>query len=136
MTHYAALIDKAADGSFGVIFPDAPGCTSAGATIEEAARNAIEALRDWIEVVEGKGATAPAPRTFDALTSDPEVKADLAAGAILVAVPVIARRGKTVRVQVTMDEGTLAAIDAAAARAGETRSGFVARSALDAIMRA
>ncbi|WP_133864950.1 type II toxin-antitoxin system HicB family antitoxin [Azorhizobium sp. AG788] len=135
MTHYAALIDKAADGSFGVTFPDAPGCTSTGATLEEAAANAVEALRDWIEVLEGKGTPLAAPRSLDAITADPEVKADLSAGAILVAVPVVARRGRTVRVQVTMDEGTLAAIDAAAARSGETRSGFLARSALDAIMR-
>lgn len=134
MTHYAALIDKAADGSFGVTFPDAPGCTSAGATLEEAAANAVAALRDWIEVLEGKGTPLAAPRSLDAITADPEVKADLSAGAILVAVPVVARRGRTVRVQVTMDEGTLAAIDAAAARSGETRSGFLARSALDAML--
>jgi predicted RNase H-like HicB family nuclease len=38
---YPAIIERAEDG-FSVFFPDVPGCVSAGATIQEAARNAEE----------------------------------------------------------------------------------------------
>lgn len=133
MAHYLALLDAAPEGGFGVVFPDAPGCTSEGSTLDEAVANGAEALRDWIEVKAEAGEEAPAPRGLDALRSDPKVRAALDEGAVFAAVPLIARRGRTVRAQVTFDEGVLSAIDAAAKRSGETRSGFLARVSLDAI---
>lgn len=133
MSHYIAIFDRAKDGTFGVTFPDAPGCTSAGATQDEAYRNAIAALRDWAEVRHETGFGVPVARDIGALLADPVVKSAVAAGAAMVAVPLVVRSGRTVRVQVTMDAGTLAAIDTAAARTEETRSGFLARVALKAI---
>jgi predicted RNase H-like HicB family nuclease len=46
MTFYVALIDGES-GAFGVVVPDLSGCTSAGGTVEEALRNAAEAVRLW-----------------------------------------------------------------------------------------
>lgn len=46
---YTAIIEAASDGTFGVFFPDIPGCTSAGDTIEEATTNAAEALGFHLE---------------------------------------------------------------------------------------
>lgn len=132
MTHYVAILDRALKG-YGVTFPDAPGCTSAGHTLEEAARNAVEALRDWVEVTEEAGVKVAPPRTLDEVLADADVKADLSAGSVIAVVPLVARRGRTQRVQVTMDEGTLTAIDEAARKTGETRSGFLARAAMEAI---
>ena len=43
VVHYPAIVERAGAG-YSVFFPDLPGCTSAGATIQEAARNAEEAL--------------------------------------------------------------------------------------------
>jgi predicted RNase H-like HicB family nuclease len=40
-----ALAHKDEGTSYGVSFPDVPGCISAGDTLEEAAENAAEALR-------------------------------------------------------------------------------------------
>ena len=45
MAHYIAIIEDAGpDHAVGVWFPDLPGCTSAGDDIDEALRNAPEAL--------------------------------------------------------------------------------------------
>jgi predicted RNase H-like HicB family nuclease len=49
MARYVALIDGKA-GAYGVVFPDLPGCTAMGKTVDQAIANAAEALRDWIEV--------------------------------------------------------------------------------------
>lgn len=40
---YPALVEQGRQG-FGVYFPDLPGCTSGGNSVEEAIRNAHEAL--------------------------------------------------------------------------------------------
>ena len=45
---YPALIDGEA-GACGVVFPDLPGCVAMGTSIDEALRNAQEALGDWID---------------------------------------------------------------------------------------
>lgn len=42
--YFPAIVEAGASG-FGVFFPDLPGCTSAGDTVEKAARNAKDALR-------------------------------------------------------------------------------------------
>lgn len=40
---YPAILERV-EGGYSLIFPDLPGCVSAGATLQEAARNAEEAL--------------------------------------------------------------------------------------------
>ena len=86
MTQYVALIDGR-QGAYGVVVPDLPGCTSAGNTIDEARRNAIEAVRLWMEDAEADGEELPRPRTLEVLRKDPEVAAALAEGAALTIVP-------------------------------------------------
>ena len=50
MAHYVAIIEDAGpDTAVGVWFPDLPGCTSAGDDIDEALRNAPEALELYVE---------------------------------------------------------------------------------------
>jgi predicted RNase H-like HicB family nuclease len=49
MQGYTAIIEAASDGTFGVFFPDLPGCTSAGDTIEEATTNAAEVMEFHLE---------------------------------------------------------------------------------------
>jgi predicted RNase H-like HicB family nuclease len=44
MPGYIALVHKDEGTSYGVSFPDVPGCVSAGDTFEEAVANAVEAL--------------------------------------------------------------------------------------------
>jgi antitoxin HicB len=44
MPHYIALIHKQADSCYGVSFPDVPGVTTAGDTIDDAMQKAGEVL--------------------------------------------------------------------------------------------
>jgi predicted RNase H-like HicB family nuclease len=80
MARYVALVDGEA-GAYGVVVPDRPGCTSAGATTGEALHNAIEAMRLRAEDAIADGEELPAPRSVESLRADAEVAAALAEGA-------------------------------------------------------
>lgn len=121
---YVALIDGT-EGAYGVTFPDLTGCTAMGATVDEALAAAVEALRDWVEVVEEDGGTVPAPRSPDAVRADPEVVAALAEGAMLASVALLRHSGRPVKANLSLDSGVLAVLDAEAKRAGLTRSALV-----------
>ena len=78
LTHYVAIIEDAGpDYAVGVWFPDLPGCTSAGDDIDEALRNAPEALELYAEGLRHDGHQLPRPRTLTELKADPEVADDL-----------------------------------------------------------
>ena len=133
MSRFVALIDGKA-GAYGVVFPDAPGCTAMGATIDEAVRNASAALAEWVsdEIAAGRG--VPAARSAESLREDREVLADLRNGSFLAVVPLVIESGRAARANVSLDAGLLAAIDEAAARAGFTRSAFLASAARERIV--
>jgi predicted RNase H-like HicB family nuclease len=124
VTRYIAVIDGR-KGAYGVVIPDLPGCTAMGDTIEAAITNAATALRDWVEVTEEAGEKVPPPRSFEILHRDPEIAAALAGGAALATVPLIRQTGRPVKANLSIDSGTLAAIDAEARARGLTRSSFV-----------
>jgi antitoxin HicB len=87
MAHYIALIHKQTDSSYGVSFPDVPGVTSAGDTIDDAMRNAGEALEFAAEDWSGHtGREFPQPRTIDTLRGDREFQ-EAATDAVIAAVP-------------------------------------------------
>ena len=46
-------------------FPDLPGCIADGDTPEEAAREAIDALRSWLETARANGDVIPPPSSHD-----------------------------------------------------------------------
>ena len=78
MAHYIAIIEDAGpDHAVGVWFPDLPGCTSAGDDIDEALRNAPEALELYAEGLAEDGKQLAPPRTLTELRADPEVADDL-----------------------------------------------------------
>lgn len=124
MTRYTALIDGVA-GAYGVVFPDLPGCTAMGGTLDEAIVNAAEAMRDWAEVTEEMGGTVPVPRPMEALRGDPQVVRALAEGASLASVPLVRATGRPAKANLSIDSGILAAIDAEAERRRLTRSAFI-----------
>lgn len=57
---YTALLHKDENSSYGVSFPDLPGCFSGGETEEEAMRNAAEALELHIQALHELGLEIPA----------------------------------------------------------------------------
>ncbi|MBP2310456.1 HicB family protein [Azospirillum melinis] len=121
---YIALIDGEA-GAYGVTIPDLPGCTAMGATVEEALAAAVDAMRDWAEVVEEDGGAIPAPRPAGALRADPDVAEALAEGAMLATVAMVRVSGRPTKANLSLDSGVLATLDAEAKRAGLTRSAMV-----------
>ena len=125
---YPAIIEPAADG-FGVFFPDLPGCTSAGATLHEAARNAEEALQAHIDLTTEHHEAIPAPSDLDSLQPEPGVTE---AARILVRAEI---PGRSVRVNITLQEELLAAVDRYAARTGFTRSGLLAQAVRERMQR-
>ncbi|MFT4275787.1 MAG: type II toxin-antitoxin system HicB family antitoxin [Rhodopseudomonas sp.] len=78
MTHYIAIIEDAGpDVAVGVWFPDLPGCVSAGDDLDDALRNAPEALELYLAQVEQDGKPLPKPRSLTELKADPDVADDI-----------------------------------------------------------
>ena len=124
MARYIALIDGKA-GAYGAVFPDLPGCTAMGKTMDDALAAAGEALRDWAKATEEGGAKIPRPRALEALRRDPEVKRALASGAGLATIPLVRETGRPVKANLSIDSGVLAALDEEAGRRNLTRSSFI-----------
>ena len=74
MTHYIAIIEDAGPNTaVGVWFPDLPGCFSAGDDLDEAMRNAPEAVALYVETTDH----LPPPRSLQELKADPVVAEDM-----------------------------------------------------------
>jgi len=89
-----ALVHKDEGTSYGVSFPDVPGCISAGDTMDEALVNAAEALAGHLALLREDGDPIPKPRGIEAIKADPELANDLQ-GAVIRRVE--ARIGETRR---------------------------------------
>ncbi|WP_158809222.1 type II toxin-antitoxin system HicB family antitoxin [Beijerinckia sp. L45] len=86
MDRYMALIDGEA-GGYGVVFPDLPGCTAMGDTIDDAIGNAATVLRIWVAMVEERGMPVPGPSRLEALRENAEVIKALSEGATVTTIP-------------------------------------------------
>jgi predicted RNase H-like HicB family nuclease len=115
---YPAIIERAENG-YSVFFPDLPGCVSAGETVQRAALNAEEALAGHLLISAQYGDEVSDPTQLDDIPFDPEVSE---VARILVRGE---KPGKSVRINITLDEGLIAAID----RIAKNRSGFLAEAA-------
>jgi predicted RNase H-like HicB family nuclease len=125
---FIAFVHKEPDSCYGVSFPDVPGCTSAGDTLDEALTNAVDALSGHIRLMEADGDDTPSPRTLEEIYADSALKQD-SEGAIISAVPLVRDRGSTTRINVSLDLGLLEAIDGLAKQRSQTRSAFLASAA-------
>ena len=70
--YYVAVVEASAlkDGGYSVFFPDLDGCTSGGDTLEEAVRNAEEALALHLEGMISQGEAIPLPSAPEAVHVD------------------------------------------------------------------
>lgn len=121
---YIAYLHKDAKSDYGVSFPDFPGCITAGSTLEEARRMAVEALALHIVGMQEDGEEIPEPSTLDELQSDPAMK-----GAVAFLVEV-KEPEKTVRINITARESQIAEIDNRARDAKLSRSAYMVTRAL------
>jgi predicted RNase H-like HicB family nuclease len=87
MAAYIALVHKDDGTSYGVSFPDVPGCISAGDTFEEAVANAAEALAGHFALMKADGDAVPQPRSFEQLRHDPDFVEDSADAIVTMVTP-------------------------------------------------
>ena len=126
------VIHKDEDSGYGVTVPDLPGCFSAGETLVEAIRAAEEAALCHIEGLLMAAEPIPEAKPLEEHQAAPEFQDGLWA---LVTVDLSRLSSKARRINITVPARVLAIVDEAAARHGETRSGFLARVALGYIER-
>ena len=115
-------------GSYGISFPDVPGCISAGTTLDETLANGAEALTFHLEGMAEDGDKPPVPRSLDAIKADPDFAFELSEPHVVALVPYDPPT-RSIRINVTMDEHLVHAIDRAAKGEGGSRSGFLAIAA-------
>jgi predicted RNase H-like HicB family nuclease len=123
--HYLGIAEPM-PGNWSISFPVFPGTVTTGETFAELMTNARDALASVVAAMEEDG--EPIPESFDAspdsLTYNPADYHD--PRIVLVAVEV---GGRSVRINVTMDEGLVARLDSLADRAHASRSALLARGA-------
>ncbi len=127
MATYIALLRKEKDTDFGVDFPDFPGCISVGKTLEGAHKRASEALKFHIKGMLEDGDPIPEPSSLDDIVADPA-----STGAVPFLVTVPDTRAK--RINVTLPESELEAIDAYARQHNMSRSAFLLEAAKRAMI--
>jgi predicted RNase H-like HicB family nuclease len=124
-------IHKDENSVYGVTVPDVPGCFSWGDSIEDAMKNAREAIYAHVEAMLGEGMRVDIARSrIEDLAADSDY-----AGAVwaLVKVDLSKLDPKPERVNVSIPRFLLSQIDAYAASRHETRSGFLTRAAISVI---
>jgi predicted RNase H-like HicB family nuclease len=61
MSEYVVIYEQAEDGGWGAYLPDLPGVVGLGATRAEAAERIREALAAYVDDLQRRGQTLPAP---------------------------------------------------------------------------
>jgi predicted RNase H-like HicB family nuclease len=116
----------------GIVVPDLPGCFSAGDTLDEAMTNAKEAILLHLEGLLDDRQPLPAPRSLEDHQKNRKFRGWTWA---VVDVDLAEIDKKTERINITVPRRLLRVIDEAARRAGETRSGYLARVGIAAAQR-
>lgn len=129
---YPVVIHKDKTSDYGVSVPDLPGCFSAGDTLENALTHAVEAIECHLEGLLLDGDEIPPAQSVESHLKN---KAYAGGTWALVTVNLSRLASKAKRINITLPERVLALVDEQARREGETRSGLLARAALDYIGR-
>ena len=127
---YPIVIHKDAETSYGVTVPDLPGCFSAGDTIQEAMKNAVEAIECHVEGILLDEENLPTAKSIDHYAHLEDYQGGTWA---LVEVDLSKLGGKTERINISMPERILRKIDCFATSSHKTRSKFLAEAALEYI---
>ena len=117
---YPALLDGKR-GTYGIVFPDLPGCHAMGSTIDEAMRNAQDAMADWIDAAAARGIVVSNPSALEDI--------DVPTGSTLLSILLIPqRRRETKRLNLYLDAAVADTIDDEAERLGIRRKEYVERA--------
>ena len=124
--NYPIVIHKDEDSDYGVTVPDLPGCFSAGSTVDEAIAMAAEAIELHLEGLIEDGQPVPEPGRIE----DYQHKRDYTGGTWAV-VPINPSdlRVRAKRINITMPQRILDAVDRFAHAQNDIRSGLLAKAA-------
>lgn len=122
---YPIVIHKDKDTDFGVTVPDVAGCFSAGDTLEEAIDMAREAIECHLEGMLMDGEAIPVPSSIEIHQQNKDFSDGVWA---LVDIDLSKLSIKSKRVNITIPERLLNAVDHYAKRHGESRSGLLAQA--------
>ena len=124
MKQYIALIST--DGpTFCVVFPDFPGCVSAGKTFEDAVRMAHEALSGHVECMKDAGLKIPDPSNLVRIKQKWLDWNDWKGSEYTTALIALIPNHETRKYTISMDSSLMARIDSVT----KNRSAFLARAA-------
>jgi len=115
---------------YGISFPDFPGVVSGGGSVDEAIARGRETLAFHVAGMIEDRDPIPALRSLEDLRADKDVARDMrdVKRVCVVEVPV-ELPGKPVRVNISIEDRLLDAIDRAAQGVGQSRSAFLAEAA-------
>lgn len=125
VVNYPIVIHKDRHSDFGVSVPDLPGCFSAGATLDDAMAMAKEAIELHLEGIIEEGQPIPTPGNIEQYKNQHQYKGGAWA---VVTIDQSTLRVKAKRINITMPERVLDAVDRFAEQAGETRSGLLVQA--------
>lgn len=126
---YPVYVHKDPDSAYGMTFPDFPGCFSASDDLQAVSRLAQEAVEVHFE---GEDVEIPTPTPIEKLASDPSYEGGFW---ILLDVDLSKVNTKSVRLNISLPANLVGQIDHYAAEHHMTRSGFLAKAALQTIGR-
>lgn len=124
---YWAVVYKDVDSDYSAVFPDFPGCVTAGKDMVELLDMMVEALTLHIDGMHEDGETIPAPTSFENLPADPEPEcSEVSRIPVTVTVP-----GKKRRMNLTIDANLIDQIETKYGKGGI--SGFLENAARRAL---
>ena len=115
---YPAVLERGAHNTFGVWFPDFPGCVAAARSQEEAMAKAQEVLAHGVDALTERNEALPEPTAFDAIVIPKGCKF-VTCFAVGVEPP-----DESERVNVYLPRSLIARIDRQAAELGMSRSSY------------
>lgn len=124
---FPVVIHKDPESEYGVSVPDLPGCFSAGATMDEALSEVVEAIELHLDALLQDYEPLPTPQPLEVHQDHPDYAGGVWA---LVTIDLSKISGKVKRVNITLPERILAVMDQYAVQHGETRSGLIARATM------
>jgi predicted RNase H-like HicB family nuclease len=128
--YFPVVVHKDRDSDYGVTVPDLPGCFSAGDTVDDALKEAVEAIECHIEGMLMDGEPIPAPHNIEYHKNNPDYANGIWA---IVSVDINKLSGKTRRINITLPERVLYLMDKYTAEHGESRSGLITEAAIEYI---
>ena len=124
--NYPIVIHKERGSDYGVTVPDLPGCFTAGRTLDEALAMAREAIELHLEGLIEQGEAVPRPHAIEDYKDEPQYKSGTWA---VVSVAQADLRVRAKRINVSIPERVLDAVDRFARTEHETRSGLLVKAA-------